>query len=52
LGGHLVEVGLAGNDVEVVDDGDAPQVEQVLPGAGAAGADLTGALVRQHPVGS
>ena len=30
--------GLAGDDVEVVDDGDAAQVEQVLAGAEVAGA--------------
>src|SRR5271165_908184 len=30
--------GLAGDDVEVVDDGDAPQVEQVLAGPAVAGA--------------
>src|SRR2546430_16419206 len=30
--------GLAGDDVEVVDDGDAAQVEQVLAGAAVAGA--------------
>jgi hypothetical protein len=38
-GGELVTIGggLAGDDVEVVDDGDAAQVEQVLAGTAVAG---------------